>query len=158
MTTFSMFETLALMSEGLQVMYNAFHEGKPFPGRMREVGQDTTDISAHEVLERLGLMRNNEENFSPCSSGSLSTPQAELSSQEVDQLLIDEWAVDTGLNQSPPQVKSQIPGPLNTAQAHTTAIGLDFAILNNFNGLDSWLQAPMMFRSLDEQFMFRQVP
>ena len=53
-----MSETLALMSEGLKVMYRAFQNGVKFPGQMDQSvpHQDAKEISAHEILVQLGLI------------------------------------------------------------------------------------------------------
>ena len=68
-----MFETLSAMSEGLQVMYKAFQTGEKFPGKMGPtlLERDAKTVSAHEILDRLGLIKHDSTSSSTSASPTL---------------------------------------------------------------------------------------
>lgn len=65
-----MFETLAKMSKGLQIMYHSFREGELFPGDMGpcDCSVEAKDVSPHEILERLGLITAQQDSPSSIAS------------------------------------------------------------------------------------------
>ena len=155
-----MLDTLSLLSEGLQVMYQAFQNGEEFPGNKgpTSLGQDAQKVSAHEILDRLGLVKRNATSASTATSPVLppGAPQ-----YQMNDLLSFQW--DELTDQGPPTPPdSSQESAWTRSYPNTSPADPMYPLPHLNNGTPQegarWEGPNMQLDSLEEYALFPPVP